>query len=55
MGKKKNGEDLQNTPVLEIKPSEEYHPRPMWQRIAAWIIIALICRVGTIRIYVSLH
>ena len=42
MGKKKNGEDLQNTPVLEIKPSEEYQPRPMWQRIAAWIIIALI-------------
>ena len=42
MGKKKNGEDLQNTPVLVIKPSEEYHPRPMWQRIAAWIIIALI-------------
>ena len=28
--------------TLEIKPSEEYHPRPMWQRIGAWILIVLI-------------
>ena len=31
-----------NEPVLEIKPSEEYHERPLWQKIAAWILIALI-------------
>lgn len=29
-------------PVLEIKPSEEYTPRPMWQRIMAWILIVMI-------------
>ena len=29
-------------PILEIKPSEEYHPRPMWQRVGAWILIVLI-------------
>lgn len=29
-------------PTLEITPSEEYHPRPMWQRIAAWVLIVLI-------------
>ena len=29
-------------PVLEIKPSEEFHPRPMWQRILAWILIVMI-------------
>lgn len=29
-------------PVLEIKPSEEVHPRPMWQRVGAWILIVLL-------------
>ena len=29
-------------PTLEINPSEEYHPRPMWQRIGAWILIVMI-------------
>lgn len=37
--KKRNDNDL---PVLEINPSEEYHERPMWQRIAAVILIILI-------------
>jgi len=32
----------QELPVLEIKPAEEYHPRPMWQRIGAWIGIGLV-------------
>lgn len=29
-------------PVLDIKPSEEYRPRPMWQRVMAWILIVMI-------------
>lgn len=29
-------------PVLEIKPSETYTPRPLWQRIMAWILIVMI-------------
>ena len=29
-------------PVIEISPSEEYHPRPMWQRVLAWILIVMI-------------
>jgi hypothetical protein len=40
MANKKKPEEA--LPVLEIKPSEEYHPRPMWQRIGAWILIVLI-------------
>lgn len=34
-------------PTLEIKPSEEYRERPMWQRIAAFILIGLIV-AGTV-------
>lgn len=34
--------DNKKQPVLDIKPSEEYHPRPLWQRIGAWILIVLI-------------
>lgn len=37
--KNENNQDL---PVLEIKPSEEVHPRPMWQRVAAWILIVIV-------------
>ncbi len=32
----------QDLPTLEINPSEECHPRPMWQRVAAFILIGLI-------------
>ena len=42
VGKKAKNTGEQELPVLEINPSEEYHPRPMWQRVAAWILIALI-------------
>ena len=34
--------DQQTPPVLEIKPSEEVHPRPLWQRIGAFILIGII-------------
>ena len=37
--KKRQETDL---PTLEINPSEEYHPRPMWQRVAAFVMIGLI-------------
>lgn len=40
MEPEKNKEN--DLPTLEIKPSEEYHPRPMWQRVGAWILIVLI-------------
>lgn len=40
MKSEKNKEN--DLPILEIKPSEEYHPRPMWQRVGAWILIVLI-------------
>ena len=40
MKPEKNKEN--DLPILEIKPSEEYHPRPMWQRVGAWILIVLI-------------
>ena len=43
MKKKENSEcSAEELPVLEIDPSEEYHPRPMWQRVAAVILIILI-------------
>ena len=29
-------------PVLEINPSEECHERPLWQRIGAFVLIAII-------------
>lgn len=32
----------QNIPALEIKPSEEYHERPAWQRIAAFVLIVVV-------------
>lgn len=34
-------------PALEINPSEEYRERPMWQRIAAFVMIGLIV-AGTV-------
>ena len=40
MKPEKNKEN--DLPTLEINPSEEYHPRPMWQRVGAWILIVLI-------------
>ena len=40
---KKNTPDKEkDLPVLEIKPSEEFQPRPMWQRVMAWILIVMI-------------
>lgn len=39
---KKQTEEENKLPTLEIKPSEEYHPRPLWQRAAAFILIGLI-------------
>ncbi len=35
-------EKKKQEPVLDIRPSEEYHERPMWQRIGAFILIAII-------------
>lgn len=35
-------EKNKDLPVIEIKPSEEYHPRPLWQRVGAWILILLL-------------
>ena len=37
--REKNEQDL---PTLEISPSEEYHDRPQWQRIGAFVLIALV-------------
>jgi len=34
--------EKQKQPVLEIKPSEEVHPRPLWQRIGAFVLIGII-------------
>ncbi len=44
---KKQSQEEERLPVLEIKPSEEYQERPMWQRVAAFIMIGLIV-AGTI-------
>ena len=38
----KKQDSQEQLPTLEINPSEEYHERPMWQRVAAFILIALI-------------
>ena len=35
-------DEKKKEPVLEIKPSEEYQERPMWQRIGAFVLIAVI-------------
>jgi hypothetical protein len=35
-------EKKKQEPVLEIKPSEEYYPRPMWQRVGAFVLIGLV-------------
>ncbi|MBQ9270299.1 MAG: hypothetical protein IJ206_12465 [Oscillospiraceae bacterium] len=42
-----NKEQEPKTPALEINPSESYRPRPVWQRIAAFLFIALIV-AGTV-------
>ena len=40
---KKNDRDQgEQLPTLEIEPSEEYHERPVWQRVAAFVLIAII-------------
>ncbi len=44
---KRQLEEEERLPELEIKPSEEYHERPMWQRVAAFILIGLIV-AGTV-------
>ncbi len=38
----KKPQDVEKIPTLEIKSSEEYHPRPLWQRIGAWILIVML-------------
>ena len=35
-------EKREEAPVLEINPSEKVEPRPIWQRVAAFVLIALI-------------
>lgn len=42
MMSQKEKETSKQEPVLEIKPSEEYTPRPLWQRIMAWVLIVMI-------------
>lgn len=44
MSKQKNQAQNQKEklPTLEINPSEEYHERPLWQRIGAWILIVMV-------------
>lgn len=42
MSQQEKKSSKQDEPVLEIKPSEEYMPRPLWQRIMAWILIVMI-------------
>ena len=39
---KKQESEQERLPVLEIKPSEEVHPRPMWQRVMAFVLIGLV-------------
>ena len=39
---KKQPEEQEKLPTLEINPSEEYHERPMWQRVGAFILIGVI-------------
>ena len=46
MKPEKNKEN--DLPILEIKPSEEYHPRPMWQRVGAWILTGIFALWGKI-------
>ncbi len=42
-----NREKQEKQPTLEIKPSEEYHRRPLWQRVAAFVLIGLVV-AGTV-------
>ena len=35
-------EQEEKRPALEIDPSTEYRERPLWHRIAAFVLIALI-------------
>lgn len=39
---KKQEQEQETLPALEIKPSEEVHPRPMWQRVMAFVLIGLV-------------
>lgn len=44
---KKQPRQQEKLPTLEINPSEEYRERPMWQRIAAFVLIGLVV-AGTV-------
>ncbi len=37
-----NQQEPEKLPTLEIKPSEEFHPRPLWQRVMAFVLIGLV-------------
>lgn len=39
---KNQDQEQERLPTLEIKPSEEVHPRPMWQRVMAFVLIGLL-------------
>lgn len=43
----KNQKEQEKLPTLEINPSQEYRERPVWQRIAAFVMIGLIV-AGTV-------
>ena len=44
---RKQPEQEEKQPVLEINPSETYQERPLWQRIGAFVLIGLIV-AGTV-------
>lgn len=37
-----NKQEQETLPKLEIKPSEEFHPRPIWQRVMAFLLIGVV-------------
>lgn len=39
---KKQAQECETLPTLEIKPSEEVHPRPLWQRVVAFVLIGVV-------------
>lgn len=40
--KQESAQEQERLPVLEIKPSEEVRPRPLWQRVMAFVLIGLL-------------
>lgn len=34
--------EQEQLPAIEIKPSEEYHERPLWHKIIAWVLIVML-------------